>query len=73
MSHRKTPPSKLLVDSAEAADMLSLSERKVKAMIQEGVLPSIKIDRCRRISVASIIQWIEAKESDGNTDSGMDS
>lgn len=66
MNYQKTSQNKLLLDSTEAAAMLSLSERKVKEMIQEGVLPSIKIDRCRRISVSSIIQWIEERESDAN-------
>lgn len=53
----------LLVTQEEAARMMGISLRKIQALTTSRELPSLKIDRCRRYSVESIVNWIRTREA----------
>ena len=53
--------SKLLVRQAEAAVMLSMSERNLWSLVQAGEVPSFKIGRSRFFSVDALKEWIASK------------
>ncbi|WP_020580010.1 helix-turn-helix domain-containing protein [Actinopolymorpha alba] len=49
---------KLLLRVPEAAQRLSLSRAKVYELIKAGVLPSVRIDRARRIRVDDLRAYV---------------
>ena len=51
---------KLLYRISEVAEHLSLSRSKVYELIRAGVLPSVRIDRVRRIRGADVIAYVES-------------
>lgn len=51
----------MLVTLPEASQLLGLSARKISQLVADGVLPSLKIDRCRRFSVKALEQWVESQ------------
>lgn len=51
----------LLLDTAEAAKLLSLSQAKVNDMANRGEIPSIRIGRAIRIARRPLIAWIEQR------------
>jgi excisionase family DNA binding protein len=55
----KQPPVKLLLTMEEAAQALSLSVRFVYNLFYEHQIPTIKIGRSRRVSVAALQAFIE--------------
>jgi excisionase family DNA binding protein len=57
---RATP---LLVSLRAAAKLMSLSERTVWAMTDDGRLPSVRAGRRRLISVAALESWIARQQS----------
>ncbi len=50
---------KLLVSAKEAADMLSISGRKLWTLANRGDIPRIKIDRAVRYSVEDLSEYID--------------
>jgi excisionase family DNA binding protein len=59
-------PAPLLVSLRTAAKMLSVSERTVWAMADDGRLPSVRVGRRRLFSVASLESWIAKQQSAGS-------
>ncbi len=56
-------PNKLLVDSKEACRLLSLGERNLWSMTApRGPIPSVRIGRCVRFSVASLEEFVRRSE-----------
>lgn len=56
----------LLISLQTAAEMLELSTRKVRQLVDEGEIHSVKIGRSRRIVFASLNDWVKGL---GKTDS----
>jgi excisionase family DNA binding protein len=54
---------KLLYTVPEVARHLSLSRSKVYELVRAGVLPSVKIDRVRRLRGADVMAFIESLRS----------
>ncbi len=54
----KAPPrSPILVDSREAARLLSISPRKLWELANRGQIHSLKIGKCVRYRVADLDAW----------------
>lgn len=53
------PPYRLAYAPAEVADMLGLSRSKVMALVADGTIPSLRIDRCRRIRHDEIVAYLD--------------
>jgi excisionase family DNA binding protein len=51
---------KLLYRVTEAAQMLGLSRSKVYVLIQDGVLPSVRVDGSRRIRADDLLAYVAA-------------
>ena len=51
---------KLLYRVSEVAEHLSISRSKVYELVRGGVLPSVRIDRIRRIRGADVIAYVES-------------
>lgn len=49
---------RILVKVAEAAEMLSLGRSKTYALVQAGVIPSIRIGGVVRIDLNSLNEWL---------------
>lgn len=49
---------KLLFTVAEVAEVLSIGRSKVYEMVGQGVIPSVKIDGCRRIKAAALREYV---------------
>jgi excisionase family DNA binding protein len=49
---------RLLLTPVEAADALGLSRTRIYELMASGELPSVKIGRSRRISVAALHEFI---------------
>lgn len=56
-------PDPALLTVEQVAQRLHLSRSKAWELVSSGELPSITIGRSRRVSVASLQQWIKEKES----------
>ena len=56
---------RVLVTRAEAARMLSVSERMVWRLTAEGVLPAVRIGRCVRYRPSDIACWAERAAAEG--------
>jgi hypothetical protein len=48
----------LLYRLPHAAKLLSLSPRKVRALVDKGILPSFKIDHCRVIRHTDLLLFV---------------
>jgi len=56
-------PEPILLNTRQTAKLLNISERTVFTLIKEGKLPSVKIGRCLRFSVADLEAFItQARE-----------
>lgn len=55
----------LLVNSREAARLLSLSERSLWSLSASGEIPRIKVNKCVRYSVEDLRDWIARKKKEG--------
>lgn len=53
---------RLLVDSREAARLLSISERKLWALQASGEIPVVRIGRAVRFAVRDLYEWIDAQK-----------
>jgi len=56
------PDEPLAVDTVEASRLLGLSERKTWSLAVSGEIPSFKVGRARRYSVAALRRWIAERE-----------
>ena len=52
---------RLAVTFAEAADLLTVSERTIRLLVDQGDLPVIKIGRAKRIAIKDLEQLVENK------------
>ena len=59
-----------LLDAAEVADMLHVSERWVRDATRTGQLPCVPLGRQVRYRRETIIGWVNEKESARRTSSG---
>jgi len=57
MDQQTTIP-KLLLNSREAADALSIGERKLWTMPKTGEIPSIRMGRSVRYDIEALRDWI---------------
>lgn len=60
-----TSTSRLLLTAKEAAYSLSISERKLWELTDDGRIPYIRIDRSVRYSVEDLARWIEEHRKGG--------
>ncbi len=51
---------KLLLTAEESAELLGIGRSKVYELMAGGVLPSVKVGRCRRIPRKTIDDFVEA-------------
>ena len=51
---------KLLYTVTEAAQALSMGRSKVYEMVRDGVIPSVKIDGCRRVKASALMAFVES-------------
>lgn len=49
----------LLLTTDSAADLLALSERKVRQLIAEGELPAVSVGRARRIRACDLAAYVD--------------
>ena len=54
--------AKILMRPKEAAEALGLGLSKTYALLASGELPSIKVGRSIRISVAELHDWVRARQ-----------
>jgi excisionase family DNA binding protein len=47
----------MAVTIAEAARMVSVSQRYMQQLTTDGIVPSFKVGRCRRIPVKALCRW----------------
>jgi excisionase family DNA binding protein len=57
---------KILVKVAEAAEMLSLGRSKCYAMVQAGLIPSVRIGGAVRVPVHALNAWLEGLAVDSS-------
>jgi excisionase family DNA binding protein len=51
---------RLLFRVPEVAEFLSISESKVYELIANGVLPSVRLDGCRRVRSADLLAYVDS-------------
>ena len=56
----KVMKNKLLLTVGEAATALGMGRSKVYELVRDGVIPSVKIDGCRRVKVAALAAYVDA-------------
>jgi excisionase family DNA binding protein len=49
----------LLLRVTKAAAQLGISRAKLYALLASGALPSVKVDGCRRIRTADLLEFVE--------------
>ena len=54
---------RLAITFTEAADLLTVSERTIRLLVDQGDLPVIKIGRAKRIAIKDLEQLVENKRS----------
>jgi excisionase family DNA binding protein len=52
-------PQRVLLTPAEAADRLSIGRTKLYELMAAGLIRSVCIDRCRRIPVSALNEYVE--------------
>jgi excisionase family DNA binding protein len=52
----------LLLTMEEAAPRLQISRSKAYQLAQAGRLPTVQIDRCRRVPATALLAWVAALE-----------
>ena len=52
--------ARLLITYGEAAAALAVSPRYLRTLVYQGVLPSVRLGRLRRIAVADLCTFIDA-------------
>ena len=64
-SPQEGTPQRLLLRIPEVAETLGIGRTKIYEMIATGELPTIRIGRAVRISVATLQKWAEGREQQG--------
>jgi len=64
-SPQEGTPQRLLLRIPEVAETLGIGRTKIYEMIATGELPTIRIGRAVRISVATLQKWVEEREQQG--------
>lgn len=62
----KTNQHALLVDAKVAAEMLSVSPRKLWGMTASGEIPHVRLGRCVRYPVEDLRRWVEEQTKGGS-------
>ena len=65
MAETSTSPERLLVDTNEAARMLSIAPRTLWGLTASGDIPCIRIGRSVRYDPRDLRVWIEAQKAGG--------
>lgn len=66
MPERPTPgtpsaaPYRLAYPPSEVAQLLGLGRSKTLALVADGTIPSVKIDRARRILHSDLVAYVES-------------
>lgn len=55
-------PQQLLLSVPDAADCLGVSEGKMRQMIRDGLVPTIRLGRSVRVSVKDLVRMIEERK-----------
>lgn len=63
-SQMSSPP-RLLLRVPEVAQTLGIGRTKVAELIAAGVLPTVRIGRCVRISATALEKWVAQQEQAG--------
>lgn len=56
----RSPLPRLAYAPAEVATIVGLSRSKVMQLLADGDIPSVKIDRSRRVLHADLVAWLDA-------------
>lgn len=59
------PPTRLAYPPVEVAGLLGLSRSKVMALVADGTIPSLKIDRSRRIRHEDVVAYLDRLSTTG--------
>ena len=72
MAHTSRPvsPSALLVTVEEAARRLGIGRSLAYELMGSGELPSVRIGRCRRISVEALSRFVDSIVEEGSAETG---
>ncbi len=70
MKDVKANRSPLLLNSRQAAEELSISERKLWSLTASGDIPHIRIGRAVRYPADDLHHWIKERTQGGNQRSG---
>lgn len=57
-----SPSPRLLLRVPEVAQTLGIGRTKVAELIAAGVLPTVRIGRCVRISTTALEKWVAQQE-----------
>lgn len=63
MMTQVVPETPLLVDARTAAKLLNVSQRTLYSLLQQGQIPSVKLQGRRLFSVPALSKWIEERLS----------
>jgi excisionase family DNA binding protein len=56
---------KLLLTVEEAAEALSIGRSKLYELVASGSLRSVRIDKCRRVPLSAVVEFIDQLEGGG--------
>jgi excisionase family DNA binding protein len=56
----------LLVDASTASQMLAISKRTLATLVAEQQIPTTRVRRCLRFSVADLEQYCDARRDGGS-------
>ena len=52
--------NRLLLTVSETAIVLGMGRSKVYEMVRDGVIPSVKIDGCRRVKASALAAYVDS-------------
>ncbi len=64
-------PQPLLVTVSEAAGLLGIARSHLYLHLQSGSLPSVRIGRCRRVSLSDLDDFIASHREDADQESSQ--
>jgi excisionase family DNA binding protein len=62
---------KLLLRPTEAAEVIGLGRSKMYELLAKGIVPSIRIGKSVRVSVAALRNWVEQQEQKQAQEDGV--